>query len=106
MNTPAVVGVPLMVIVLDDQAALTPEGKPVAVPMPVAPVVVWVILVKAVFIYKVGEADAAPAVLIAVTVTTAEPLFPVPAMLLASVTETMVYVVVAVGLTDILAPDV
>ncbi len=33
-------GVPLMVMVLPAQAALTPAGSPVAVPMPVAPVVV------------------------------------------------------------------
>ena len=79
-----------MVIVLEAHAALTPAGKPVAVPMPVAPVVEWVILVKAVLMYKVGEADAAPAVLVAVTVTTAEPLFPEPAKLFASVTETSV----------------
>ena len=31
-----------MVMVLDDQEAVIPAGKPVAVPMPVAPVVVWV----------------------------------------------------------------
>ena len=55
-------------IVLLAQAAVTPAGKPVAVPMPVAPVVVCVILVKAVLIHKVGVLDAAPAVLFAVTV--------------------------------------
>ena len=48
----------------------------------------------------------APEVNAAFTVITADPLFPVPALLLASVTETNVYVVVAVGLTDIFAPDV
>jgi hypothetical protein len=45
MKIPDAVGVPLMVIVLDAQAALTPAGKPVAAPMPVAPVVVCVMLV-------------------------------------------------------------
>ena len=56
-----------MVMVLLAQAALTPVGKPVAVPIPVAPVVVCVIAVNAVLIHKVGEEDAAPAVLIGVT---------------------------------------
>ena len=52
-----------MVMVLLAQAAVTPAGKPVAVPMPVAPVVVRVILVKGVLVHKVGVLDAAPAVL-------------------------------------------
>ena len=51
-----------MVMVLLVQAAVTPAGKPVAVPMLVTFVVVWVILVKAVLIHKVGVLDAAPAV--------------------------------------------
>ena len=42
MNVPDAVGVPLIVIVLATKAAVTPAGKPVAAPMPVAPVVVWV----------------------------------------------------------------
>ncbi len=41
------------------QVALTPAGKPVAEPMPVAPVVVWVMLVKAVLIHKVCAEEAA-----------------------------------------------
>ena len=41
------------------QEAETPDGKPVAEPMPVAPVVVWVMLVKAVLIHKVGAEEAA-----------------------------------------------
>ena len=52
-----------MVIVLVAHAAVTPAGKPVAVPIPVAPVVATVILVKAVLIHKVGELDAVAAVL-------------------------------------------
>ena len=68
MNTPDAVGVPLIVIVFDAKAAVTPAGNPVAVPMPVAPVVVWVIFVNAVLIHNVGVADATPAVLLAVTV--------------------------------------
>ena len=57
-----------MVIVSEAHAAVTPAGKPVAVPIPVAPVVVWVILVKAVLIHKVGLELAAPTLLFAVTV--------------------------------------
>jgi hypothetical protein len=58
-----------MVIVFDAHAAETPAGNPVAVPIPVAPVVVLVILVKAVLIHKVGVLDAADTVLVGVTVT-------------------------------------
>ncbi len=54
-----------MVMVLLAQAAVTPAGKPVAVPIPVALVVVCVILVKAVLIHKVGVLDADPAVRVA-----------------------------------------
>ena len=50
-----------MVMVLEAHEAVTPEGKPVAVPIPVAPVVVCVILVNAVLIHKVGVEEAAPA---------------------------------------------
>ena len=54
-------------IVLEAHAAVTPAGNPVAVPIPVAPVVVWVMAVKAVFIHKVGLELAALTVLFAVT---------------------------------------
>ena len=57
-----------MVIVLEDHAAVTPVGKPVAVPIPVAPVVVWVIAVSAVLTHKVGVDEAAVTVFAAVTV--------------------------------------
>jgi len=57
-----------MVIVLIANAAVTPAGNPVAVPMPVAPVVVLVMLVNAVLIHKVGVLDAVPEVFAAVTV--------------------------------------
>ena len=57
-----------MVIVLDAKAAVTPAGNPVAVPIPVAPVVAWVMFVNAVLIHKVGEEEAAPAVLFGVTI--------------------------------------
>ena len=62
-----------MVIVFDAQVAETPAGKPFApetpsLEIPVAPVVVCVIAVKAVLIHKVGVLEAAPAVLFGVTV--------------------------------------
>ena len=57
-----------MVIVLEDQLALNPAGKPVDAPMPVAPVVLWVILVNGELMHNVGVVDAALAVLAAVTV--------------------------------------
>ena len=65
---PVADGVPLMVITLPDQAAVTPVGKPVAVPMPVALVVACVIFVKAVLTVSVGVDDAAPTAQAAVTV--------------------------------------
>ena len=68
MNVPEAVGVPLIVMVFVAQAAVTPVGRPVAVPIPVAPVVVCVMLVNAVLIHSVGDEDAAPAVLSGVTV--------------------------------------
>ena len=61
---PAELGVPLIVIVLADQEAVTPVGNPVAVPIPVAPVVLCVIGVKTVFAVSVGAEEAAPAVLV------------------------------------------
>ena len=72
MNVPDAVGVPLTVITLADQAAVTPAGNPVGLPMPVAPVVAYVMFVKAVLIHKVGVLDAAPAVFKTATVTAVE----------------------------------
>ena len=68
MKVPEAVGVPLMVIVLEAQAAVTPAGRPVALPMPVAPVVAMVMLVSAVLMQSVGVDEAAPAVMAGVTV--------------------------------------
>ena len=65
VKVPDTVGVPLIVIVLEAHAAVTPAGKPIAVPIPVAPVVVCLISVRAVFIHKVGELEAADAVILA-----------------------------------------
>ena len=59
---------PLIVITLPDQAAVIPVGKPVAVPMPVALVVVCVIFVKAVLTVSVGVEDAVPTAQAAFTV--------------------------------------
>jgi hypothetical protein len=67
LNVPEAVGVPLMVIVFEAQEAVTPAGRPVAVPIPVAPVVVCVIFVRGVLMHSVGVEDAAPAVLSGVT---------------------------------------
>jgi hypothetical protein len=61
---PAELGVPLIVITLPDHAAVNPVGNPVAVPIPVAPVVLCVIGVKTVFAVSVGAEEAAPAVLV------------------------------------------
>lgn len=57
-----------MVTVFEPKEADTPVGKPVAVPMPVAPEVVWVILVKGILIHKIGLEEAAPTVFAGVTV--------------------------------------
>lgn len=62
VKLPAAVGVPLTVIVFEENEAETPAGRPVAVPIPVAPVVVRVIAVKGVFAQSVGLLDAVPAV--------------------------------------------
>ena len=50
-----------MVIKLEDQLAVTPGGKLFAVPIPVAPVVVWYIGFKLVFTSNVGLLVAEPA---------------------------------------------
>ena len=73
MKVPDAVGVPLIVMVFDAQEALTPAGKPFApdtpaLDIPVAPVVLIVMFVKAVLIHKVGVEEGVPAVFKAVTV--------------------------------------
>ncbi len=68
MKVPDAEGVPLIVMVLDAHAAFTPAGRPIAVPIPVAPVVECVILVSGVLIQSVGEEDALPTVLLGLTV--------------------------------------
>ena len=64
---PDAVGVPLMVIVFEANEAVTPAGRPVATPIPVAPVVACVIGVSTVLIQSVGEDEAALTVLFGVT---------------------------------------
>ncbi len=59
-----------MVMVLPDHTAVTPAGNPVGVPIPVAPVVVWVIAGdNAVLIHTAGVDDAAVTVLFDIIVT-------------------------------------
>ena len=70
MNVPEAVGVPLIVKTFEAHAGVTPAGRPVAVPIPVAPVVVLVMLVNAVLMQSVGVEDAVPAVLTGETVKT------------------------------------
>jgi hypothetical protein len=57
-----------MEIVLAAHAAVTPAGKPVAAPIPMAPVVVCVMAVSAVLMQTVGVDEGADAVLSGVTV--------------------------------------
>ena len=57
-----------MVIKFEDQAAVIPVGKPIAVPMPVAPVVLCVIGVNTAFKQTVGMVEGAETVLAVITV--------------------------------------
>lgn len=57
-----------MVIVFPAHEAETPAGSPVATPIPVAPVVEWVITGNNVLIHKVGVEEATETVLSALTV--------------------------------------
>ena len=59
---------PVIVIVLAAKLAVTPAGKFTGTPMPVARVVVCVIGVSGVLIHNVGVEEAAPTVILAVTV--------------------------------------
>ena len=57
-----------MVSTFEAHATFTPAGNPIAVPIPVAPVVVCVIAVSALLIHNVGELEAIPNVLFEETV--------------------------------------
>jgi hypothetical protein len=72
-KVPDELGVPLIVIVLADHEAVTPVGNPVAVPIPVALVVLCVIGVKPVFTISVGAEVAPPTVLVGTLPQTGEP---------------------------------
>ncbi len=63
MNVPVFAGVPLIVMVFEENDGETPVGRPVAVPIPVALVVEMVIAVNGVLTQRVGLLDGAPAVL-------------------------------------------
>ena len=62
MKVPEAVGVPEILIVSEAQVAVTPPGRPVAAPMPVAPVVLMVMVVRAALIQTVGLEEAVAAV--------------------------------------------
>jgi hypothetical protein len=100
-NVPATVGLPLKVIVLLAHATVTPAGNPVAVPIPVAPVVAWV-LVMAVLIQSVVVATVA-AVLFGVTsivpVAFTVPHPPVNGMLYANVPDAVGVPLIVIVLT-------
>ena len=85
-----------MVTVLELNAAVTPAGSPVAVPIPVAPVVEWVMFDKTLFLHRVGLAEAALTVFSGFTVTVVLPEAVHPNALVV----TTVYVVVTLGLCD------
>ena len=76
-----------MVMVFDAQTAVTPAGNPVAVPIPVAPVVVCVIFVNKVFKHNVCNDDAALTVLAGVTVIALLVADPMQPLLSVTVTE-------------------
>jgi hypothetical protein len=82
LNVPDTVGV-LIVMVFEANAAVTPAGNPVAVPIPVAPVVAWVISVNTVLIHNVGVDDAlvVGVVTVLVAVALAQPQFQLRYML-------------------------
>ena len=67
MNGPVSVAEPVIIMVFDAHDAVIPAGRPVGVPMPVAPVVVCVIVVRGVFSQRVGVEDAALTVFSGVT---------------------------------------
>lgn len=56
-------------MILPDQDAVTPAGRPVQAPIPVAPVVLCVIAVNGVLIHSVGVDEAAEAFCNAETVS-------------------------------------
>ena len=61
MKMPAAAGVPLIVITFAAQLADTPAGRPVGVPIPVAPAVLCVMAAIGMLMHRVGVDDAGPA---------------------------------------------
>ena len=57
-----------MVMILFVNAAVTPAGKPVAVPIPVVLEVICVILVNGVLTHSDGVLEAAPTIMFPITV--------------------------------------
>jgi CRISPR/Cas system CMR subunit Cmr4 (Cas7 group RAMP superfamily) len=55
-------------MVFDAQLAVTPDGRPLAMPIPVAPVVVWVTGVRVVLRHKVEVEEAELTVFVGSTV--------------------------------------
>ena len=51
-----------MVMVFSFHVAVTPSGKPIAVPIPVDPVVAWVIVVRLELTHREGLEEALPTV--------------------------------------------
>ena len=58
MKVPAAVGVPFIIIVSFAHKAFTPGGRPVTEPIPVAPLVAWVIFVRAELTHRTGVEEA------------------------------------------------
>ena len=67
MKVPTAVGIPTMEMVSLPQDAVTPGGRPVAAPIPVAPVVVWVMARNTEFKHRLGVEEAAVTVMSGVT---------------------------------------
>jgi hypothetical protein len=63
-KVPDSVGDPETVIILFDHEAVTPAGSPVAVPIPVAPVVVRITFGSGVLTHTVGLLEGGPTVLV------------------------------------------
>ena len=99
---------PLMVMVLSAQAAVTPEGKPVGVPIPVATEVLCVILVNGVLIQTVGVLEAALTVLFGDTVNETALLVPfgVVTTTLPEVALVGTVKVILVAVTSLKAPTI
>jgi hypothetical protein len=68
LNIPETSGIPVIKIVSEDQLAVNPDGKPMAVSIPVAPTVECLMVVSEVYTHNVGVEEAALTVFTGVTV--------------------------------------